>query len=428
MKKTFSFVRVAKKKALCLVLAVFSNVICPIKAQDYSLKQLRSLSDNYFQITQETSGKTKKSKVKTSVKVDTLYLGNKPKMFLCQYEKNWVIFANEQSVEPIVCLGEGNIDVKELKKTPLWFLLTESMMGLDSLRISGVKNVKIQKKMITIAKKSKQAPLLDQREINKWDQAYNNTYEYSNDTYNSNKIYNKYCPSFYKLADGKTFVGCTAVAMAQVMWYHRWPSAAQIPNKINAAGTTYGGKSKHSYNWSNMPGAIYDVTKMEQVNAVAGLLRDCGYAGGMIYGPCGSSMTLTNARKAFRNTFGYNANLTQYSSGPNRFNTIIKSEIAAKRPVIIQATHKWDGTSHSYVIDGYDSSSDMYHINMGWGCGHSCKNTWYSVSGSNCYANYTVARRMLHEIIPQRKTKKSYLEKFKTGISKIARFFYRDAE
>lgn len=66
--------------------------------------------------------------------------------------------------------------------------------------------------------------------------------------------------------------------------------------------------------------------------------------------------------------------------------------------MIIQATHKSNGGAHSFVIDGYDSATEMYHINMGWGTNDD--NIWYSVSGTNCYGGYTIARRMLYEIIP----------------------------
>jgi hypothetical protein len=356
-------------------------------AQDYSMTQIQSMAETYF----EMGSNAVKGRSTTSVTWDTLYLGNKPKMFLCQDGNDWVVFANEQSVEPIVCYGEGRLSLTELQESPLWFLLTESMIGLDSLRITG-KSMPQKRTATAMSTRSttKPTPLLGN---NYWGQSRNN----SGGNYDVTRIYNKYCPTFFDCSDGRTYVGCTAVAMGQVMWYNQWPPVANIPSNINKAGITSGDKIARYYDWNNMPNYILDSTPLDQANAVASLLRDCGYAGHMIYSKTGSAMTLTNAIAALRNTFKYEAHMKQYSSGANIFNNIIKSEIAARRPVIIQATHKSDGSAHTFVIDGYDSADETYHINLGW---RGSSNAWYSVSGADCYANYTVARRMLYEIIP----------------------------
>lgn len=369
-------------------------------AQDYSQSQVTTMAHNYF------AADATIATMANSVTIDTLYLGSTPKMFLCQDGNNWVVLANEQSVSPIVCLGEGSLSVADLQNSPLWLLLNESMLGLDSLRRSDDYEPTEQGiSVLSNARAAKMTPLLelDANNINKWGQSYNNE-GLSADT---NYAYNKFCPDFYNVAQGRTVVGCTAVAMAQVMWYNKWPNSATIPSKINVAGITSGADITRTYNWSNMPGRIYNSTALGKVNAVAGLMRDCGYAGHMIYAKAGSSMTLTNAISALRNTFQYSAHMKQYSAGAKKFNNLIKSEIAAKRPVIIQATHESDGSAHSFVIDGYDSATEMFHINLGWlGAGEgehaNNGNTWYSVSGADCYAHYTVARRMLYEIIPNR--------------------------
>ena len=370
-------------------------------AQDYSQSQVTAMAHNYF------AADAAIVTMANSITIDTLYLGSTPKMFLCQDGNNWVVLANEQSVSPVVCLGEGTLSVADLQNSPLWLLLNESMLGLDSLRRSDdYEPTEKEVSVLSNARAAKMTPLLelDANNINRWGQSYNND---GSSWANANYAYNKFCPDFYNVAQGRTVVGCTAVAMAQVMWYNKWPNSATIPSNINVAGITSGADITRTYNWSNMPGSIYNSTPLEKVNAVAGLMRDCGYAGHMIYAKGGSSMTLTNAISALRNTFQYSAHMKQYSAGAKKFNNLIKSEIAAKRPVIIQATHESDGSAHSFVIDGYDSATEMFHINLGWrGAGkgeHAGNgNTWYSVSGADCYAHYTVARRMLYEIIPNR--------------------------
>lgn len=376
-----------------LCVAMVGCTVCAsmaVHAQDYSQSQVTAMAHNYF------ATDVAVATMANNVTIDTLYLGDTPKMFLCQDGSNWVVLTNEQSVSPIVCLGEGTLSVAELQESPLWLLLNESMLGLDSLRRSDdYEPAENAIALQSTARATKMTPLLNLNGANYWKQ-YNNN---SNPTTDATKVYNKFCPDFYNCSNGKTYVGCTAVAMAQVMWYNKWPYSASIPSKIDVAGITSGTNVTRTYNWSNMPVTIQDNTPISQVDAIASLMRDCGYAGHTIYAKAGSSMTLTNAISALRKTFQYTAHMKQYSSGAKIFNNLVKSEIAAKRPVMIQATHASNGKAHTFVIDGYDSASEMFHLNMGWGGG---SNTWYSVSGSDAYDHYTVARRMLYEIIPNK--------------------------
>lgn len=364
-----------------------------IKAQDYALEQVASIATENL-IGNSSPRKLMTQSAQNPIDIDTLLFNGSAKMFLCQDGTNWLIIANEQQVPAVVCYGEGEITVSELQESPLWSLLTESMQGLDSLRISGDvwEQDDFSVQAVSASASTRMTPLLDEVTPNRWGQSGNNSY-----VSDVSRIYNKFCPTFYNCADGRTYVGCTAVAMAQVMWYHQYPASAQIPVSINKAGIPSSSKETHYYDWSNMPGQILSTTPITQVDKVAGLLRDCGFAGNMIYASAGSSMTLTNAIAALRNDFNYEAHMKQYSSGARIFNNLIKTEIAARRPVIIQATHASDASAHSFVIDGYDSATDCFHLNMGW---KGIENAWYSVSGSDCYNHYTVARRMLYEIQP----------------------------
>ena len=109
----------------------------------------------------------------------------------------------------------------------------------------------------------------------KWGQSRNTDYwEWGPSyEYDTTKIYNKYCPRFYDVSDGRTIAGCTAVAMGQVMWYHRWPAYAAIPAHIYSSGVTYGGFVPRIYNWNLIPPYIRDTTALGRANTIASLLR-----------------------------------------------------------------------------------------------------------------------------------------------------------
>lgn len=368
-----------------------------VKAQDYNQEEVQNLALAFFD-----NGISTYSAEPVGITVDSLFLDGKPKMFLCQNGAQWAVIANEQLVTPIVCHGDGELPLDELYDSPLWFLLTESMIGLDSIRILGEdansEYFVDDNGIVPFAGSTAMTPLLDKNTPNRWGQSHNNS-----GLTELSKSYNKFCPDFYETSNKRTVVGCTAVAMGQILWYWKWPSYARIPVGIDKAGITSKEFETHFYDWTKMPGRIYDYTPMEQIDNVAGLLRDCGYSGNMIYGKTGSSMTLTNALSALQNDFQFSARMKQYSAGAKAFNNIIKSEIAAGRPVMIQATHSTNVSkygTHTFVIDGYDAQADEYHLNMGWG--NNSETAWYSVSGANSYDNYRIARRMLYEIIPNK--------------------------
>ena len=138
--------------------------------------------------------------------------------------------------------------------------------------------------------------------------------------------------------------GCVAVAMDQIMYYHKYPS---------------------SYNWENMLKSYSSNYTTTQANAVATLIKDCGEAVHMNYGVDASS-ALANTAWAFVHIFGYNENIKYYKRDyftQSDWESIILSELKNERPIQYSGTGN-DG-AHSFVLDGYDGNG-YYHINWGW--------------------------------------------------------------
>lgn len=384
-----------RKRSLLFVVAIL--VTATVCAEHYTPAQIDEIALTVFGDGTPRQAKRVSANEKASnIKVDTLYFNNRPDAILCQNGIEWVIIANESTVPAIVCQGMGEISIDELQESPLWGLLSDSMEGLEKFRHSDMDLEFEGGTLKSVTSSTLMTPLLDEGGNNLWRQSRNNS---GTNYTNHNNIYNKYCPpsTGSKASDGKFIVGCTAVAMGQIMWFHKYPSQADIPRNMTNSGITSGGTETHYYAWNIMPPAIYDYTSEAAANEVACLLRDCGFAGHMQYMNAGSAMSLTYAKSALVNTFHYSARMKHYSAGASIFNYIIRSEIALRRPVIIQATHESNATSHSFVIDGYDEVSNAYHINMGGG---NSLNTWYGLAASNAYGDYTIARRMLYEIMP----------------------------
>ena len=227
---------------------------------------------------------------------------------------------------------------------------------------------------------------------NIWKQEYNNS---SNACFDSTRVYNKFCPTFYTASCGHNIVGCSAVALGQILWYWEWPDYADIPKKINRYGGVYDGTIKRYYDWENMPSSIYLSTDMYKVDAVAKFLRDCGYAEEMWYGGDDWSLAgIAKIKRAMDRNFNLHyTNVHEYSWVD--MEEILIDEIENSRPVLCQAWSDTTVNAHSFVIDGYDvvSGDVKYHINFGWG---GYLNGFYDLA----FGTYNINRTFLTEIYP----------------------------
>ena len=182
--------------------------------------------------------------------------------------------------------------------------------------------------------------------------------------------FNKYCPDDCP-------AGCVAVAMGQIMNYHKWPNVG-----TGASFTTYNGKaisvdfSKSEYRWDLMKNTTKELKEDEEAaDAVAKLLFDCGIALKMNYSKNGSSAFDKNVPLALFNFFGYKHTTLVYDS-PNYYSSKeewlvkMKQEIVDGRPIYYSASSPkgggQDAAGHAFVISGYDEK-DMVHVNWGWG-------------------------------------------------------------
>ena len=207
----------------------------------------------------------------------------------------------------------------------------------------------------------------------KWNQSFSNDAAVDSITHfyirGDSVCYNKFCPNDFNDSTKKSVVGCTAVAMAQVMWYWEWPHTAFIPTEIDENGNTNDVTDIQLYYWDRMPGELKATIGVDTIDYVAKLLRDCGYAAHMKYSAEDSRTSLENARSALINQFAYHENIQV----KRRFFTMnwakkLRAEINAGRPVIYGGWTQDGEHGHAFVIDGYKKENpNMFHVNWGWG-------------------------------------------------------------
>jgi len=192
--------------------------------------------------------------------------------------------------------------------------------------------------------------------------------------WNQDSPFNDLCPE-YEIGK-RAPTGCVATAMAQVMFYHKWPEKGTGSHTYSpavlAGNTLTADFGNTEYRWDAMipyyaPGlSATGFSEYESRAAVAELMLHCGVAVDMVY-YSQSGATDYDVPPALVNYFGYDRGLAyrkreHYST--RDWLRVIHDELEAGRPVLAYGRSASGG--HAYVFDGMDEQG-FIHVNWGWG-------------------------------------------------------------
>ena len=179
--------------------------------------------------------------------------------------------------------------------------------------------------------------------------------------------FNDLCPVDGK---GRSLTGCVATAMAQLMYFWKYPNASTgtIPGYTSEkrgfilpdikAGT--------AIDWDNMLPKYNGNETDAQKQAVANLMLMCGTAVKMDYTSTFSSAYGNDVANGLKWYFDYDAAIAyELRDGYIQadWNQRVYNELKAGRPVYYDGSSS--GSGHAFIVDGY-SSDDYFHINWGW--------------------------------------------------------------
>ena len=196
-------------------------------------------------------------------------------------------------------------------------------------------------------------------------------------------------------------VGCSAIALAQVMRYWQYPEQCDYlpPFRTRTLGIIVPELNPVTFNWSLMLDSyrIGGDHTYEQLNAVTTLLRYVGQAERMDYKENASDASEEDIMDAIR-FFGFDTTAhvvekcsidgTEYCND-SVWEAMLQDELAHNRPVIYcgySFTSDTTKTGHAFNVDGYDAENDTYHVNFGWrgnGDGYFAMNAFNLVTMSN---------------------------------------------
>lgn len=193
-------------------------------------------------------------------------------------------------------------------------------------------------------------------------------------TWNQGTPYNDLCP---KGSDGKKCpTGCIATAMAQILYYHKWPiqgirshsylcDVNRNQKSVVELSADFGNTT---YDWGAMIDSYKKGNESEEARrAVATLMYHCGVSLDMVYKDEGSSPTNVKEAIALKKYFRYSADVKNLLNvNDEDFTSTVYEELSQKRPVFVCGGSK-DGKNgaHAFVCDGYQEGG-YFHFNWGW--------------------------------------------------------------
>jgi hypothetical protein len=307
--------------------------------------------------------------------------------------QGFVVVSGDDCVGDNLVLGytaQGSFDAEAIPDNLQWWL-DETAHQISTLSSLGVKAKRV-------ALHSDIAPMVTTR----WDQGL---------------PYNVFCPE----TDGQLcLTGCMATALAQVMYYHRWPQgpiAQELPPYTMANGRVIDGLPVTAFDWDNMSDDYTVATTEVQQAAVATLMRYCGQLIQMDYTPQISNGTYYDI-DLLVNSFGYDSGV--YLAMANQYTVsgwdeLLYNELREGRPLVYHGQST--GGGHAFVIDGYEvrDGEGYYSVNWGWaGTG----NGFYKINllnpdtsgsgGSTTKDGYSYNQRALIGLQPQQDSPVGY--------------------
>ena len=207
--------------------------------------------------------------------------------------------------------------------------------------------------------------------------------------------YNRKCPT---IGGQHALTGQMATAMAQVMYYYKWPEVTSqtIPGyTTKTSQITVSEQRVTRIDWPNiLPDYKKNQYSSAEADAVAKLMVLCGTALQADYGLYGSAATMTN--QAFEDYFDYfgGVEVSKSNYDYQDWCQILYEELKGGHPVLYNGTNIGTGY-HQFVLDGYDVNNNggvaeaYFHLNFGWS---GSMDAYYSLNNVVGYNSFQYAR------------------------------------
>ncbi len=260
--------------------------------------------------------------------------------------EGFLILSAESEVAPVLGYSDtGDFDAENMPDAMRWWL---DNYAEEISRVRKAAGTKVEGSILLPAEWKAVSPLCK----TKWSQG---------DPYNRmTPVYNgSHC-----------MTGCVATGMAQAMKYFNWPErgTGSITYTVTHIGSLTMNFEEAEFDWKNMSNTYGGSNTDAQKDAVALLMKACGYASRMWYNTGSSGTQSSYIADAFKNYLGYHSD-TRFEERVNYSSldwaTMIYDNIVNCGPVVYSG-YSNIGEGHCFICDGYDGKG-FFHFNWGWG-------------------------------------------------------------
>lgn len=220
-------------------------------------------------------------------------------------------------------------------------------------------------------------------------EGYSSTGGWVDAQWNQQYPWNQYCPMDPQ-DNGRSYTGCVATAMAQILYYHRFIGDVSF-NNSDDYNSTYTNPIIHidnDWNSCDFPNFPTLNSYLDDVRAafagetpftdemMATMSFACGVSTDMQYSSSDGSGTQTSkVYSALLQKFDYTTAMYKYGSASN-FYTLLNADMLAGRPAELGIIEQGAPYGHAIIADGYNTGDDTYHLNMGWA---GSSDGWYTL-------------------------------------------------
>lgn len=274
-------------------------------------------------------------------------------------QTGFVIVSADDSFRPIVGYSEeGTFPIENPSPEMMYYLDNLSQGRQAALRAAVVPDAQVQEEWAALLNGEKMAPRNELR----------SSFYLVQTKWNQGSPYNKFCPRLE--GEGRSYAGCVATAMSQVMNYWKYPTHgfgqhSYVHYKYGELSANF---AEAEYDFDMMPNGISDMSPAENVDPIALFMYHCGIAVDMGYDPSGSGAYSEDVPEAVLKYFGYTNRCRIYyrdSYSLKEFQDILKDQFELGWPCYYSGSDNDQGVGHAFVCDGYDEN-DLFHFNWGW--------------------------------------------------------------
>ncbi|MDD4848671.1 MAG: C10 family peptidase, partial [Bacteroidales bacterium] len=267
----------------------------------------------------------------------------------------YVVVSAEKSCPPILAFSkEHSFDAQQIIEPVKMWLTNYEQQIKQAKQLQVLPSATIEKAWDNLLnnKQIRNQNFVDPFLLSKWGQE---------------KKYNYYCPKITNGPNGRAVTGCVATAMAQLMYYFRFPDTGMgsYSYEDETLGTLSANFGETTYNYASM------ADEPTAINlAISTLMYHCGVSVDMVYGANGSGMYNHKAAYSLRTYFKYSpetAYLFRDSTNLN-WDSIMVNHLQRRIPLYYAGWSEPNIMGHAFICDGYslEESGYYYHFNFGW--------------------------------------------------------------